>query len=334
MSKFATYLHPQTVQTSKPAERISFAGHSWPYFSQVRQQLAESLAHYPSLPLKRVNIAEYGRVHTQTYLQKLQQMANDTPPPELPNLGIGCDGLEYCLPGYEYSLGGMFQAIDAAKKGTMDRTYCFSLGGHHAFQDWGHGYCILNPQAVAARYAQEVGFAKILIVDWDLHHGDGTQAIFANDKNVHCISIHSIGDLYMAVSKGIRYATTAQAEKDGQCNIPILGESFDDHFYAQMQLEGQYYRAENSLEIFAKTLNTLPWQPDYLFLFSGYDAHIDDQGSGITNWTNDDYRTLTKIVLDVAKRAACPILSVHGGGYTLPVAVKAAECHVELLANY
>jgi len=62
--------------------------------------------------------------------------------------------------GYQYGLGGMLAAIDRMKAGVLDRAYCFFSGGHHAHADWGHGYCLLNPQAAAVRYAQERGFAK------------------------------------------------------------------------------------------------------------------------------------------------------------------------------
>ncbi len=334
MTTFATYLHQETMLTTKPSEKITFAGHSWPYFSRVRQGLEKALKAYPSLPARRVDFDEYHRVHAQEYLYKLKLMAQDKPVEDLPRLGIGCDGLAYSIPGYEYGLGGMYEAIDAAQRGYVDRTYCFSLGGHHAFVDWGHGYCVVNPQAVAARYAQAVGFEKVLIIDWDLHHGDGTQSIFAHDNSVYCISIHSVGDLYMAVSQGIRYATSTQAEADGHCNIPILAESFDDDFFEQMNLDGSFYRSQDSLRVFAEAIENIPWQPDYLFLFSGYDAHINDQGRGVTNWTNDEYRSLTQMVLDLAKEADCPVLSVHGGGYNLSVAVEAATLHVEVLAEY
>jgi len=124
-------------------------------------------------------------------------MAHDEQVEELPRLSIECSGLDHCLPGYLYGLGGMLEAIDQMRAGLLERAYCFSLGGHHAYADWGHGYCLLNPQAAAARYAQTQGFRKILIVDWDIHHGDGTQSIFANDPSVYCLSIHSCLDLYM-----------------------------------------------------------------------------------------------------------------------------------------
>ncbi len=129
---FATYLHPETIATSKPANSIPFVGFSWPYFSQVRQSLALRLAAYPSLPLRVADLDRFGTVHTSAYLQQLQLMAADTPPANLPHLSRECSGLEYCLPGYRAGLGGMLEAIDRMRAGTLDRAYCFSLGGHHA----------------------------------------------------------------------------------------------------------------------------------------------------------------------------------------------------------
>jgi acetoin utilization deacetylase AcuC-like enzyme len=87
------------------------------------------------------------------------------------------------------------------------------------------------------------------------------------------------------------------------------------------------------LAAFQAALDNLPWLPDLICLFSGYDSHRDDCGAGITNWTNDDFRRLTQRMLDLANRANCPVLSVHGGGYQLPVTVAAAVEHVRVLAS-
>lgn len=102
MPKFATYLHPHTVYTSKPVNQIRFVGHSFPHFSQIRQELEKSLAGYPALPNREADYAEYLRVHTEEYLNKLMLMASDEPLEELPRLSIECTGFEYCLPGYLY----------------------------------------------------------------------------------------------------------------------------------------------------------------------------------------------------------------------------------------
>lgn len=331
---FATYLHAETGYLSKPADEIEFFGHSWPYFNQVRAALVEALEAYPTLPLRQADDAWYETVHSMTYLQQLRAMAADTPPAEYPKLSMECAGMEYCLPGYRYSLGGMFEALDQMRRGVLDRAYCFSLGGHHGHVDWGHGYCLLNPQAVAVRYAQQLGFARVLIVDWDIHHGDGTQAIFAHDPQVYCISIHSAVDLYMTKMSGIYPGTTTAAIASGHCNIPLLDQRFDDAFVEKLNFSGDFYRAVDSLPVFESALQVLPWRPDLICIFSGYDSHRDDCGRGVTNWTNEDFVRLTEAVLDVSIRSSCPVLSVHGGGYKLPVTVAAAQHHVATLASY
>jgi acetoin utilization deacetylase AcuC-like enzyme len=251
----------------------------------------------------------------------------------VPKLSLECTGLEYNIPGYQYALGGMFEAISQMSKGVLERAYCFSMGGHHAYKDWGHGYCLLNPLAVAARYAQEQGFKNVLIIDWDHHHGDGTQSIFANDNTVYCLSIHSALDLYMSTQKVMRQGTATAAEQIGHCNIPILSSEFDDGVWEQMGLEGTFYRGEESLSVFQAALDHLPWTPDIILIFSGYDAHIEDCGRHIQEWVNEDFEKLTIYVLELAKRVGCPILSVHGGGYNVPITVAAALTHISVLAK-
>src|SRR5436190_12120709 len=110
MPGFAVYTDPQSIATSKPPDPIRFVGHSYPYFSKVFQELRTRLSHYPSLATRQADYPDYGRVHTQTYLETLIQMAADQPVPQLPKLSAECTGLEYCLPGYLYGLGGMFEA--------------------------------------------------------------------------------------------------------------------------------------------------------------------------------------------------------------------------------
>ncbi len=334
MSHFAVYLHPETCLTSKPIEQIRFLGYSLPHFARVREELAQRLADYPQLPLRQADFAEFQRVHKPDYLSALQRMAADEPVIERPRLSVECTGFEYCLPGYQYGLGGMLAAIDQMKSGVLDRAYCFSLGGHHAYADWGHGYCLLNLQATAVRYAQEQGFARVLIVDWDIHHGDGTQSIFARDASVYCLSIHSLADLYMATQRVMKDGTTTAAKAVGHCNIPLLSEIYTDEMAEELGLSSKWYRAAESLTASQTALDNLPWSPDLICIFSGYDSHHDDCGAGITNWTNDDFRWLTQRVLSLAKRSNCPVLSAHGGGYQLPVTVAAAVEHVRVLASH
>ena len=113
MPSFAIYLHPHTCHTSKPVEQIRSVGHSYPHFSQVRAELAKALVAFPTLAAREADYTDYLCVHTESYLPKLRMMASGEPVQEPPRLSIECTGVEYCLPGYSYGLGGMLQAIAA-----------------------------------------------------------------------------------------------------------------------------------------------------------------------------------------------------------------------------
>lgn len=332
--KFATYLHPQTCLTSKSVDNVKFIGQSYNYFCTVREKLSKAMAEYNSLAVRKVEFQEFSAVHSAEYLMQLTTMAAEQPLTVYPKLSIECKSLEYLLPGYEYGLGGMYEAIDQMKAGKLERVYCFSPPGHHAYSDWGHGYCILNPLAVAAKYAQRCGFENVLIVDWDHHHGDGTQTIFNKNSSVYCISIHDMMDLYMAFQRVWEIGTTTKAKEMGHYNIPILNQSFNDVSVRKLDLSGKYYRGTESKIVFRKALENLPWTPDIIFIFSGYDSHKDDCGKDVSDWDNKDFKILTRYVLDTAKKNHCPVLSVHGGGYKLNTTISAAISHVEELANY
>lgn len=213
MPVFATYLHPESFETSRPRDEISFVGQSLPYFDGVRQALVEALPGYPSVPPARCALGDFERVHDPDYLRSLRRLADGDPETAEPRRSAECSGLEFALPGCEYTLGGMMEIIRRMREGSLSRGYVFGAPGHHAYPDWGHGYCLLNPQAAAARYAQELGFGHPLIIDWDFHHGDGTQAIFAGDRSVHCISIHSAIDLYMSMMRVTEHGTSEVDER-------------------------------------------------------------------------------------------------------------------------
>ena len=334
MIQFATYTHSETCATSKEVTDDMFVGNGFPHFKNIRDDLSKALALYPELPLRKVALAEYLRVHSAEYLDKLIRMSQDEKVDSKPVLSVECIGFEYCLPGYCYSLGGMYEAIDRMKAGTLDRAFCFSLGGHHAHRDWGHGYCLLNPFAAAARYAQQQGFKKVMIIDWDIHHGDGTQSIFAGDSSVYHISIHSAIDLYMSKVSSTEAGTIEYGRLVGHCNIPLLHPVFDDDFFSKINLDAEFYRVGESVTIFQKTLENVTFVPDIILLFAGCDSHKDDCGKDITDWDSPDYETLTKAVLDLSRKANCPVLATQGGGYNMPSTIAASEACVGVLATY
>lgn len=328
------YLHSECFETSKAVDKISWVGHALPHFRQVRDRIVVQLdkVQIPQLPLRQADLSDFSSIHTKEYLDKLQMMASGNPPEVLPRLSAECLGYEFCLPGYRFGLGGMYAAIDQMKQGILERAYIFALGGHHAYKDWGHGYCLLNVHAAAARYAQEHGFEQILIVDWDIHHGDGTQAIFANDKTVYHISIHNGMDLYMMFQRVHRDGSTVAAVNVGHCNIPLLSTKFSKSDFQNWP--GVLYKPEEAFHQFGVRLESLPFSPDLIILFSGYDSHIDDCGKDITNWNNEDFRELTRMILRLSAKVQAPVLSVHGGGYKLPITVSAALAHLDELFFY
>jgi acetoin utilization deacetylase AcuC-like enzyme len=152
--------------------------------------------------------------------------------------------------------------------------------------------CSSTRAAAGARYAQSIGFRRVLIVDWDVHHGDGTQDIFANDAGVHCISIHGALDLYMAAMNILAERRRSPARVWGTGTSRCSGRS-------------------------TRTTS----------------GHRDDQGGGVTEWTEADYAAMTCEVLALSRRASCPVLSMHGGGYHLESAVASAVAHVGVLAG-
>ncbi len=327
----AFYFHEEVFSLSIPEEKIEFIGRSLPHFRNIAHQLSKNYTMH-NLSLRRENISEYLRVHSKDYLDSiLMKQAGENV-----SLKINCEcsGLEYAIPGFEYTLGGLYQAIDFVKQDYNSRVFCSTLPGHHSYADHGHGYCLLNPMSVAVRKAQQEGFKNILIIDWDLHHGDGTQSIFAYDNSVYQISIHSAIDLYMSMMRIWEQGTTEFAQSIGHCNIPVLDALYDEKFIKEVEFKGEYYRADSCKEQFSKKLNNLPFKPELIFIFSGFDSHIDDCGKNITDWTDFDYELLTKAVVDIAKKHNCPIISTTGGGYNVASSLSAAKHHINTLMNY
>jgi acetoin utilization deacetylase AcuC-like enzyme len=328
--KVATYFHSETCNTTIPREQIEFVGQSLPYYDEVRAKIQNQLK-YPVLELCRTSIDNYKTVHANKYVDSITALSAGQDV-EHPKLSAECSNLYYAVPGYEHSLGGVFKAIDLMKNGELDRAYCFSLPSHHGFREKGHGYCLLNTEAAAVRYAQSVGFKNVLVIDWDIHHGDGTQTIFEYDPSVYCISIHSAVDLYMSIMKSIELGTTTYAEKVGHCNIPVLSEEYTDDFYFfELGLPGLIFRSNQIHEQFELALGKLSFSPDLIVIFDGHDSHIKDCGEGITEFQYEDFRVLTKAVKNIADKVKCPILSMPGGGYNLDITVQAALIHVEEL---
>jgi len=187
--------------------------------------------------------------------------------------------------------------------------------GHHALRNQAMGFCLVNNVAVAARLAiDELQLSRVLIVDWDVHHGNGTQAIFWDDPQVGYFSIH----------RWPFYPGTGRAEDIGggagrgaTCNVPIeFGTS------RRVQLE----KFRTALNDFAATID-----PQLVLISAGFDSHIDDP-IGSLGWETEDFVSVTNDVQQVADRhAEGRIVSVLEGGYNCGVLAGCVEAHLGAL---
>lgn len=212
------------------------------------------------------------------------------------------------------SAGGVLHAAKAVATGTAKNAFALVRPpGHHATPNRSMGFCLFNNIAIAARYLQrEHGFGNIAIVDWDVHHGNGTQDIFYEDGSVFFCSIHE-SPLYPG--------TGSQNERgygNGNgttLNVPMPGGSGDSDYVA----------------VFEKML--IPalreFSPELILISAGFDAHYLDRLS-TTAVTAAGFARLTSLLLEFAEGR---VVSALEGGYSLEGVSESVVAHVEQLVN-
>ncbi len=230
--------------------------------------------------------------------------------------GVLPDGETYTVPksfvAAQTAAGGVLTAIDAALGKKVDSAFCAGRPpGHHAERDRAMGFCIFNNVAIGARYAQHHhGLSKVAILDWDVHHGNGTQHIFETDSSVLYLSLHQY-PLYPGTGAGDERGI---GPGEGYTvNIPLPGGTG----------ERDYLTAFDG--IILPTLHS--FAPDLLILSAGFDAHRDDPLAGM-KLTEDSYYAFTKRVEGIA-----PIVSVLEGGYNLTALARSVESHLRALLD-
>ena len=215
-----------------------------------------------------------------------------------------------------HAAGSGFAAIDAVLTGQVPNAFCIVRPpGHHASQARGMGFCVVNNIALAARRAQKKhGLGKVLIVDWDVHHGNGTQDIFYEDSSVFFFSTHQ-SPWYPGT--GAADETGAGKGQGTTLNCPFPA------FSGRKEILGAF--RDRLLPAAEK------FKPELVLISAGFDSRIDDPLGHFT-LSDDDFAELTRMMKEFAAReCGGRVVSMLEGGYALAGLASAATAHVRAL---
>jgi len=263
---------------------------------------------------KECQMVDLERVHSPKYLKRARQDISEG----LSQLSTGDTVI--CKDSWSVAsqaTGGILNALDQIMVGSLDRAFCLTRPpGHHATPDRGMGFCLFNHVAVAARRAQAIhGVGKVLIVDWDVHHGNGTQDIFYEDESVYFFSTH----------QSPWYPGTGNREETGSGNG--LGYTKNHPLPAG---SGHAEIVENAFaDDLVHRMNR--FKPELVIISAGFDSRVEDP-LGQFQLTDENFAELTQVMRTVANEYANGrVLSVLEGGYNLDGLASACVSHLQAL---
>ena len=252
------------------------------------------------------------KTHTKDYIKQVNL--------SFPQSGLKfLDGDTVVSPGSKDAtkdaVGSIISAIDGVKKKEFKNAFCcVRPPGHHAEKEKAMGFCIFNNVAVGANYLiEKYKYKKIAIIDFDVHHGNGTQNIFYNDKNVLYISTHQYP----------YYPGSGSEKENGKynnvLNIPLEAGTTGNEY----------------LNAYEKVLDKLKeFKPEFLLFSAGFDAHIDDPLAQL-RLSSEDFYKITKRTLEVSKPFCNGnIVSILEGGYDLRALQESTQRHVDALIEF
>ena len=249
--------------------------------------------------------------HDKNYLKSVKD--------SFPTQGLNfLDGDTILSPGSKEAANDAVGSIIAAIDGVMNKDFRNAFcavrpPGHHAEKQKAMGFCVYNNVAVGAYYLiEKYNLSKVAIIDFDVHHGNGTQDIFYNNEKVLYISSHQYP--YYPGSG----AANEKGIKDNVLNIPLVAGTQTHEFL-------------NAYDNIFKKLKE--FKPEFILLSAGFDAHKNDPLAQI-NLESEDYYTLTKRIMILAKEICGEkIVSILEGGYDLTALKESVDYHIKSLSE-
>ncbi|MCC5834410.1 MAG: histone deacetylase [Opitutales bacterium] len=214
--------------------------------------------------------------------------------------------------------GASVRGIDAVLRDGYKHAFaCSRPPGHHARYEQAMGFCLFNNIAIAASYAEsQYGLDRICILDWDVHHGNGTQEAFYNSPRILFCSLHQMP----------LYPHTGESYDQGL----EIGHGFTLNLPVPPQVDGEYYRSLIEEELEPEIDR---FRPELILISAGFDAHINDPLADIRLQTKDFVWMTEKATQWAGRWADGRIFSQLEGGYHLPSLVEAATAHVQTLCR-
>lgn len=257
-------------------------------------------------------------VHTVEYIRRLEEFSL------MGKTEIDHPDNQICQETFETALlavGGILETARMVMEGKLDNAFCaVRPPGHHALADRALGFCFFNNIAIAARFVQkEWGLKRIGIIDFDVHHGNGTQEIFERDPSVYYYSIHE-HPTFAFPGTGREFERGLETGCGYTLNSPVLSGHGD--------VEYQEWFEKDLIPAFEG------YKPEVILVSTGFDAHRDDDMSNI-NLSTEGFSWIMRRIMDLAYRyAGGRIISILEGGYCLERLPELAHNHIELLLSY